>query len=794
MKNVTVALLLVTLVLAGCGGGSQDSVGRSAMTPSAITAPHTHVVADYHSIVQQLYIAYFGRPADPGGLANFAAELESAHASSDIQALNAAYGSNPRVRSLVDTFGSSEESKSLYPGDTNAFVTAIYRNVLNREPDAEGLDFWMKAIDERGLTRAHASFSIMAGALANSTVQGRSDAMLINRRVSVGTAFTASLSTPALVSAYRGDASAALARDMLRSVTGTSDDRAVRAAIGSTLATLSSAPPSGGGTSGGGQLPVEDFSAAIAVAPADGAAISGVVRLEVRGTGLVNVELLPSSGYEPLYARFSVSEGRLATLDLDSRRLPDGPIAVRVAAFNVAAGGSGREITAMPTRTWHVSNSLPSSVPSVPVSTPLVMQCPDGAGHCSGGSTIRVDNGIALMSSGVNVYGRSTSDLLRPNPTVSTASGLQPASGGTVEVRVGKDSAGSVYLMALLLSNLGLSWDGRVERPPIIETFRNSPSVVRLNSAGALTFSALPDSSNLGFYDYAVLGRFATQANYANNAYFPRTGNPSRCPADIVPCPATEATGLMNQSGDWRRGGAVPDWASAGRLHGDGDVFAGNGVPGPGGIPTLLPGSTGFGVPFPGSMGYRLASNWGYQYANLAAWESLDTVLIDEWAGLANQHATGRRGLVAFGDVTSPQAIPATGTTTYTGITYGWYTPSPAQNPILFRGAATITINLATRAVSIRLSETFSYDASMIPIQLPSLVSATAGSPGSNVANYFTGSVNAEGFTGGIGGRYFGPIAGSGSSLTPLEIGGVLSFTNPFSGAVVLGGFLGRKL
>lgn len=235
MRHNIASGCLIMAILTACGG----EVPNAMQSPgSTITAPHLHVVADYHAIVQQLYVAYFGRPADPTGLANFGAALNRAHAPINIQTFNQAYSNDPAIRALVDSFGTSAESESLYSGNTVAFVTAIYRNVLNRAPDRAGLDFWTTAIDQGGLTRANASFSIMAGALANQTLQGQIDARLINQRITAASNFTSALSTPELVSAYSGNRAAAIARYMLSLVTENSDAATIQQSISSTIPLL----------------------------------------------------------------------------------------------------------------------------------------------------------------------------------------------------------------------------------------------------------------------------------------------------------------------------------------------------------------------------------------------------------------------------------------------------------------------------------------------------------------------------------------------------------------------------
>lgn len=122
--------------------------------------------------------------------------------------------------------------------------------------------------------------------------------------------------------------------------------------------------------------PLAPFSVRLAMAPAAGATIGGVVRIELRGNDLYNVELLPASGYQPRYGVFNISGDRtVAWLDLDTTRLPNGPRALRISAFNAPAGQSGDEIVAMPARTWNVSNS---GTPSTAFAAGLVTAPADG--------------------------------------------------------------------------------------------------------------------------------------------------------------------------------------------------------------------------------------------------------------------------------------------------------------------------------------------------------------------------------------------------------------------------------
>jgi hypothetical protein len=240
MKNNQLHCLALAgaLVVAGCGGAGTESASGGASLQHADATVVT--AADYTTPVQQLYIAYFGRPADPNGLTNFKAALASANAPADIQLLVAAYGVNPTVKALVDAFGTSAESNSLYGGDTTGFVTAVYRNVLGRDPDAKGLEFWKVAIDSNGLSKGNAALSIMAGALKNTEPQGLLDAEVVKKKIALGTSFTASLTTEAQIKSYRGDAPAAIARAMLASVSSSTDAASFGASIGNTVSALAS--------------------------------------------------------------------------------------------------------------------------------------------------------------------------------------------------------------------------------------------------------------------------------------------------------------------------------------------------------------------------------------------------------------------------------------------------------------------------------------------------------------------------------------------------------------------------
>ncbi len=234
----------LALALCGCFLSACGSNGSSTGVNASSKAAHrsTKVVAsDYEEVVQQLYISYFGRPADPAGLANFEAQLLAAGAPTDIQLLVPAYDTNAAVKTLIDAFGTSAESQTLYgSGTTEEFIDAIFEHVLSRTPQAAGLQFWEGQLGG-GLSKGNAALAIMAGALVNNSTQGQLDATLIQNRITVAEQFTASVSSENAVGAYRGAPAAAMARAMLSGVVANSNVGSYQATIDQTIVDLPTA-------------------------------------------------------------------------------------------------------------------------------------------------------------------------------------------------------------------------------------------------------------------------------------------------------------------------------------------------------------------------------------------------------------------------------------------------------------------------------------------------------------------------------------------------------------------------
>ena len=153
------------------------------------------MATDYE--VQELYVAYFSRPADPEGLAFWKMQLSN----------------NPAIYGDVSlAFATSAEYLASYGGkDNRTLVAEIYRNLFSREGDAAGMDFWTNALDIGAINFSNAVLGIADGR------QG-TDRIVYNAKISVAEKFTTRVDTDAEKAAYSGAAANQIAIDYIAGV------------------------------------------------------------------------------------------------------------------------------------------------------------------------------------------------------------------------------------------------------------------------------------------------------------------------------------------------------------------------------------------------------------------------------------------------------------------------------------------------------------------------------------------------------------------------------------------------
>ena len=134
--------------------------------------------------IQELYVAYFGRAADPAGLDYWvSAGVSQAYFASVMHA----------QAEFQDAYGSES---------TENQVNQIYKNLFNREADADGLVYWTNQINKGSLQLASIANDLIWAAENNSG--GSSDATTLRNKTNAAVAYTAKLETNTnLILAYQ---------------------------------------------------------------------------------------------------------------------------------------------------------------------------------------------------------------------------------------------------------------------------------------------------------------------------------------------------------------------------------------------------------------------------------------------------------------------------------------------------------------------------------------------------------------------------------------------------------------
>ena len=156
--------------------------------------------SQYHNVIQQLYVAYFSRPADVDGLAFWEKTLQQSNGNLD--AVSAAFAGSAEYR---DAYGSATVA---------ARVNRVYLNLFGREAEPEGLAYWSGLLDKNVITVADLVKRVAAGAQF-------SDKTAFANKVLAASAFTAALDTPdeALAYAASPPAVAVAAKHFLQTIT-----------------------------------------------------------------------------------------------------------------------------------------------------------------------------------------------------------------------------------------------------------------------------------------------------------------------------------------------------------------------------------------------------------------------------------------------------------------------------------------------------------------------------------------------------------------------------------------------
>ncbi len=117
--------------------------------------------------VAALYIATFNRAADADGVAYWVDAIEN---------------KGLTIQNVAQSFFDSAEAKALYPDSvtTDQFVKTVYSNILDREVDSDGLNYWTSQLDNGLVTKGNFILAI-DNAVAEQT--SSDDALLRENKI-----------------------------------------------------------------------------------------------------------------------------------------------------------------------------------------------------------------------------------------------------------------------------------------------------------------------------------------------------------------------------------------------------------------------------------------------------------------------------------------------------------------------------------------------------------------------------------------------------------------------------------
>ncbi|HEY8027156.1 MAG TPA: DUF4214 domain-containing protein [Burkholderiaceae bacterium] len=482
--------------------------------------------ASYATLVQELYVAYFGRPADVNGWQNFEAALASANAPTTLTGLLSVYGTNAAVTSLIDAFGNSAESGHLYgtniASSTTAaqnFVTAVFESLFNRAPLAAGLAFWSHALTSGNLTPGAAALSIAAGA-------GTADAATVANKLAAAADFTNDLATHGNVglTAYTGAFAAAEGRTFLSQIDGSTTSTVYDAFASSTTNAMvnGSVPPPIQTTTTPPPVPTPTVALTVFGDTIHLSGTTAASTVTLTGADLAN---FPAATY-----------GTVAEL------LTHSVTSVTDSGGNFTLNASGNSsATTFNFGTGAVSGADPASAAGITYS-----------GVTTYVTSTHADT-VTLSAATQNVTASSFGDTINlGNLTYTGTLNLNAGSGGTdtINANVGGNLSGATISgngsgaqIALVLSNAGSETLNTAEYNTITSTTHGSISFAGTGGTDRIIFSnagTVTAISNVGNYTLSAAGNTITLNNVAENVNGDANGG-----TDVVNLAALAYTGTL---------------------------------------------------------------------------------------------------------------------------------------------------------------------------------------------------------------------------------------------------------
>src|SRR5215217_3946522 len=142
-----------------------------------------------------VYLALFGRPADPAGLKYFEGITQGGK---DLSKINGLTGTAEYLNRFKDM-------------DQTQIITSIYKSLFNREPEPGGLKYFVGELTAGRQTIETIAINVLDGASGD-------DLRIVNHKIFASSRFTMALDTPAEVALYSGNKAAEAGRQYLSGI------------------------------------------------------------------------------------------------------------------------------------------------------------------------------------------------------------------------------------------------------------------------------------------------------------------------------------------------------------------------------------------------------------------------------------------------------------------------------------------------------------------------------------------------------------------------------------------------
>ncbi|MCP9826154.1 pre-peptidase C-terminal domain-containing protein [Synechococcus sp. EJ6-Ellesmere] len=194
------------------GSGARSVIARQENQSGKVSPPSAPLdfILDNNAglilsegFAQLIYVAYYGRPADPGGLGFWNDALGRNNVSYAPRLGDGLTGGEAGIyEQIINQFGNSSEATRLYAGLTNQqLVDQVYQFCFSRNAEVDsiiGKNYWVDQLDQGNISLAELAVEVSLAA------QGE-DIVVLSNKIRSANSFTDAIDTPVELNAYGGE-------------------------------------------------------------------------------------------------------------------------------------------------------------------------------------------------------------------------------------------------------------------------------------------------------------------------------------------------------------------------------------------------------------------------------------------------------------------------------------------------------------------------------------------------------------------------------------------------------------